>query len=350
MHPFVWAVHDDTGSPHAHVVFVDKDVETGRRVAKLSEASSAHKWRKVWEDCCNRALDMAGSVARVSRWGKHSPHHQLLNERARYERKRAVLATEALSITAVDTERAIAATACPQKPPQPKRSVEVEHWQVDHKPADERDMDAVIKQDEEMPSISAVVAFVASQMAELDRLRAARQSIADYRAAYAEVNANLMRSRARLDALDPELRRASSRVLKTEQEVEAHRGVLNWFWQIVSPAARARARAARTAKSMAIYTLTTTRIKANNLLREAQTLQGEQKALLEKANALKTSLAIYGSDDEVDVAEKVLVRTIAVNTAELSAVELSQAVLEGHITRDEHRQLVRALDKGGIEI
>lgn len=332
---FVWAIHDDTASPHAHVVFVDKDIDTGRRVAQLSEASSAARWRKVWEDCCNRALAMAGSLARVSRRGKRSLHHARLNAEARLEYER--------------TQQA--ASDCPQMPPPPSRPNGLERSIHERSPQREWDtvMDAVIKQEAKTPSISAVVAFVASQVLELERLRAAKQTIADYRATYAQVTANLIRTQSRMEAIDPELQRAGARVIKSEQEESRHKGLMQRLWQLVSPAARSRAKAAKTAAQMAVYTLTTTRIKANTLLREAQSLQAEQKALHEKANALKSSLAIYGTDEDVEMAEKSLMRTIAVNTSELTAVELSQALLAGDITPDEHRHLLRAIDRGGLE-
>jgi len=336
---FVWAIHDDTASPHAHVVFVDKDVDTGRRVAQLSEASSAARWRKVWEDCCNRALAIAGSLARVSRMGKHSQHHRSLNERARAEKNRAVVAVDAPI-----------AVEYPQLPPAPVLATGLQQ----RTPPSATEpigiaMESVVKREVDRPTIATVVAFVASQMSELERLRATRQTISDYRASYAQVTASLIRTQARMDAIQPELLRAGTRVVKAEQEADRHKGIWSRLWQMISPAARSRAKAAKTAAEMAVYTLSTTQIKANNLLREAQTLQADQKALHEKANALKASLAVYGSDEDVDQAEKTLIRTIAVNSAELSAAELSQAMMSGDITADEHRRMMRAIDQGGLE-
>ena len=67
------------------------------------------------------------------------------------------------------------------------RGVEAKH--ASPNPELEPAMDAIIKQDASAPSIAAVVAFVASQVVELDRLRAARQTIADYRAELAKIKA-----------------------------------------------------------------------------------------------------------------------------------------------------------------
>jgi len=347
---FVWAIHKDTQAPHAHVVFVDKDVATGRRVAQLTEAGSAHRWRKVWEDCCNRALEWAGSLSRVSRMGKESAHYRQLNERAR-EHARSASST-ALSPIPRTFDVAGNAPLCHQLPPdtKPMQGVNQESDERASSSTEVSAMDAVIKQEAHIPSISGVVAFVSSQMLELERLRAAKQTIVDYRATYAEVTTHLIRTQGRLEGVDPELQRAAARVVKAEQEEARHQGVAQRIWQMVSPSARARAKAAKTASDMAVYSLSTLRIKANTLLREAQALQIEQKSLHEKAAALKSSLAIYGTDADIDEAEKSLMRTISVNAAELTAVELSQAFLAGHITPDEHRQLLRAIDRNGIEV
>ena len=49
------------------------------------------------------------------------------------------------------------------------------------------------------------------------------------------------------------------------------------------------------------------------------------------------------------MAETALVRGVATNTAELSAAELSEALLAGQITPEEHRGLLRATDNGSLE-
>lgn len=54
---WIAAIHrDDTGNPHAHVVIRDKDPETGKRVAGLSEKGSTERLRLAWETAANAAL------------------------------------------------------------------------------------------------------------------------------------------------------------------------------------------------------------------------------------------------------------------------------------------------------
>ncbi len=62
------AIHDgpgDADNPHAHIVFRDRDVETGRRVMLTTEAGSTQRFREAWEEEVNRALERAGLEARV---------------------------------------------------------------------------------------------------------------------------------------------------------------------------------------------------------------------------------------------------------------------------------------------
>jgi hypothetical protein len=64
------AIHDkgrDEGNPHAHFVIRDKDAETGKRVAGLSEKGSTERLRKLWEGLANEALERAGHDARIDR-------------------------------------------------------------------------------------------------------------------------------------------------------------------------------------------------------------------------------------------------------------------------------------------
>ena len=66
--PWLVAIHDkgeDVGNPHAHIVIRDRDIETGRRVAQLSENGSCNRLRKLWAQMANAALERAGLTARI---------------------------------------------------------------------------------------------------------------------------------------------------------------------------------------------------------------------------------------------------------------------------------------------
>jgi hypothetical protein len=79
--PYYAAIHQrgsDAHNPHAHLVVRDKDIETGKRVMRLSDSPrdrakaglepNAVEWvRQKWEHHANRALDRAGQEARIDR-------------------------------------------------------------------------------------------------------------------------------------------------------------------------------------------------------------------------------------------------------------------------------------------
>lgn len=64
------AIHQsgrDAHNPHAHIVIRDRDPETGRRVARLSEKGACRNIRLLWELAVNAALEAQGSAQRVTR-------------------------------------------------------------------------------------------------------------------------------------------------------------------------------------------------------------------------------------------------------------------------------------------
>ena len=66
--PWMAAIHDqgeDAHNPHAHILIRDRDIETVRRVAQLSEKGSTKRLRKLWEEEANLALQEAGKAARI---------------------------------------------------------------------------------------------------------------------------------------------------------------------------------------------------------------------------------------------------------------------------------------------
>lgn len=68
--PWLAAFHDqgkDAHNPHAHLLIRDRDPETGKRVAGLSEQGSTEKLRTLWEMHANRALERAGRPERINR-------------------------------------------------------------------------------------------------------------------------------------------------------------------------------------------------------------------------------------------------------------------------------------------
>ncbi len=80
--PWYAAIHQtgkDTLNPHVHIAVHDRDMDTGKRVLRLSDSArdrakdglpgpKAVDWiRERWEETCNRALEQAGHDLRIDR-------------------------------------------------------------------------------------------------------------------------------------------------------------------------------------------------------------------------------------------------------------------------------------------
>jgi hypothetical protein len=57
----------DAHNPHAHILIRDRDPQTGRRVAGLSERGSTERLRQLWEKHANSALKAARTSQRIDR-------------------------------------------------------------------------------------------------------------------------------------------------------------------------------------------------------------------------------------------------------------------------------------------
>lgn len=58
---------EDAHNPHAHIVIRDRDPQTGKRVALLSEKGACEGIRLIWEHAVNTALEALESPQRVTR-------------------------------------------------------------------------------------------------------------------------------------------------------------------------------------------------------------------------------------------------------------------------------------------
>lgn len=64
------AIHDgpdDLDNPHAHIIFRDRDPDTGKRVMMTTEKGSTQRFRDAWEEEVNRALEREGIDERVDK-------------------------------------------------------------------------------------------------------------------------------------------------------------------------------------------------------------------------------------------------------------------------------------------
>ncbi|MBR0721753.1 MobA/MobL family protein [Bradyrhizobium manausense] len=65
--PFYFTIQNwGQENPHCHFIFVDADVESGRRVFKTTDWGSTDRIKDLWEDVCNDELRSLGIDARIS--------------------------------------------------------------------------------------------------------------------------------------------------------------------------------------------------------------------------------------------------------------------------------------------
>ena len=65
--PFYFTIQDwDSHNPHCHFIFVDADVETGKRVFKTTDKDSSDRIKELWEGVCNREMAELGIDASIS--------------------------------------------------------------------------------------------------------------------------------------------------------------------------------------------------------------------------------------------------------------------------------------------
>ena len=80
----------DTVNPHVHVMFFDRDSETGKRVQRMSEPGSTERVRRMWQEVCNNHLERGGHQDRID----HRSHARIELEQAALEPDIAVEAAE----------------------------------------------------------------------------------------------------------------------------------------------------------------------------------------------------------------------------------------------------------------
>ena len=68
--PYFAAIHaagKDAKNPHAHLILVDRNPTTGKRVMLTTERGSTERFRETWEVVCNHHLKLAGIDTRIDR-------------------------------------------------------------------------------------------------------------------------------------------------------------------------------------------------------------------------------------------------------------------------------------------
>lgn len=65
--PFYFTIQDwGKNNPHAHFIYVDADISTGKRVFRTTDRDSSDRIKALWENVCNKELHALGIDASIS--------------------------------------------------------------------------------------------------------------------------------------------------------------------------------------------------------------------------------------------------------------------------------------------
>lgn len=92
----------DTINPHLHVMFFDRNPETGKRVRGMSERGSTEKVRMLWENVCNAKLEEFGYEERIDRRTLEAQREERDAQLATPERPDLPLETDEASLSPDD--------------------------------------------------------------------------------------------------------------------------------------------------------------------------------------------------------------------------------------------------------
>lgn len=318
--PYLFAVHRDRPNhPHAHIIFIDSDPETGRRVFRTSDAGSSFRLRKLWEDICNAELARARHEVTIIRFGK----------------EKAV-------------ERGQDATVCTQMhlAPNPLRE-DFPAGADKESPMDQQQ--AEIRQEGVQSTLRSLVSFVLAQEDEVSRIVGARESLAKHRADYARSDRDLADTERKLAAVRSQLhaheqasRIADANLAQHKTRLGRLRGISIGGWK---SRARIRAEAAKMQADVALFNLKSAHSKAETLMADARVLEAEKTRLQVEAQGIQTTMGWFGREDEINTAETMLKHTIAVNVADMDTHAITAAFQRGELTPDQYDRICRMIDR-----
>jgi len=301
--PYVWFVHTDTDAPHAHIIYVDADYETDKRVFKMSDSGALFRLRKVWESTLNKHLIAAGVEHRVSRWGKRSHHFRELNQ---------------MAAPAPANENSMANNIESNVVPFPPIK-ELEPQDIDY-------FDAAVHAAEE-----------------LDNLERAQDRVAELTGQQNAFKLEITRNREAQKIIVDDINAASASLNLAMSRLDKMKGwkhaVQRWF----SAAKRADYRGALEVKKSATTTLSTSTDRLVRLRQEADRLRVEEARLEGDFKRSARLVAAYGTQEEMKTHQLELEQALKEAVARLQYDEVRNAHQRGIIQPQQYARIVKSM-------
>ncbi len=348
--PVYAAIHSDTDAPHAHIIFVDADVESNTRVFGTSEAGSSHRLRWIWEKVLNQSLREAGlEDLQVSRRGRawqieHANDNRTAlgpvlrsdQQQEPSDASKSIQTPVEKEVVEVDSRPRRAAVAeaegGEQEPPGDDHGARV---------VSEAPMEALAFEGE---SLAEQVELVLALEDQLNTVIAKREAVEQYRRDYKQAGIELRNAERRAERLQAEFKALAAKHEKVTQELTRHRQLFGLMWngvRIGSFATHKRV-AAENAHSLAEITANMAAAKKAALERETGRL-GELEEIRERseasANAIKDSIAINGTEEDLEFAYQVHRHDLIIHLSKVNMVEVLKARSLDKISEQEHLRL-----------
>ena len=336
--PFLFALHGfDTRNHHAHFLFIDRDIETGKRVFGTTERNSTHGLKIEWQDGANEVFAQLGYEVRIQ-----------VHDGVELE---------------ADNDNSLPSEQLPEGI---KTEFEAAPEQVEEPLAedvgyDESDMEATLEREPDSSvSLAANRArLLASTVTELNRFHDAAQRIKDAEERYAALTQRAEAAKIEADKYAEDSMPILHAAHQAQERLHAFtnpngklKGVsVNILGFTLRSSKRKNAEeAAITAQSRgadAAFVEHTKKEYRNHI----QTLAVEAQAAAQEAFMARNYLrSAYGNEKELEAAEANFKRTIAKTMKGLDPAEVEEAFLSLEITPEEYKAyLVELGDKARLE-
>lgn len=318
--PFLFALHGfDTKNHHAHFIFLDRDVDTGKRVFGTTLRNSSASIKIEWETAANQTFAELGYDVRVK--VKEGYEEEVANDNSpTYTDASVERGEEEDSLEADATEDA--------------REGDV-------------DMPVIERERDETVSLAGNdVRLLASTVRELNYLHDAQTRLSEAQARYAELVRQ--REKAKFEAnihgqqALPVLQNAVMAQQRAEQHTRSNGklkgvGVSLFGFEIKTPARKAAETAhqeAQRASRVAEHVERTQKSYEHRVsVLSAEATQAETEAF----NRERQLVATYGDEREIEAAEKAMENTITKVIKDVPPDAAWQAYEDGELTTDELR-------------
>lgn len=325
--PFRFSIQNwGENNPHCHFIFVDADVETGKRVFKTTDRDSTDRIKHLWENVCNDELERLGIDASIS-FSDAAVLKAAKLEAERFEAEQE----EPLPGEKMPSDASLNEFDEPDEEPIPE---EDETFAEDEEMAD----------DLTVPERVARIHSVRIEAVRLEHLMGQREVLWEqYESARKGVDeaslavADAIVAKQFSDQSVYQARLALKEYQRADGKLRGFRiPIVNW-----KSRTRLEAERAQQALSAAEFRHASKEHAYNSAVDDHVAKELKAADLERKASQLEIQLRVLGTDEDLTKAMAMFEQQIADNIWALQTNELEEAYLQKLITKDQYREVLR---------